>query len=113
MSKFEEEEKIMEGILKKNGAVIAKVLDIEDRGYRDNDMAHGAGILQTGAIQFTPQVIDKYFPDQNSAQVMQFLGAMNPMELVVGSTVYTGYAVKPLFQYGKISTASIYYCDKK
>ena len=104
----------MEGILKKNGAVIAKVLDIEDRGYEwDNSMAHGAGILQTGAIQFTPQVIDKYFPDQNSAQVMQFLGAMNPMELVVGSTVYTGCAVEPLFQYGKIYRASIYYCDKK
>ena len=113
MSKFEEEEETMEGILKKNGDVIAKVLDIEDRGYGDNGMAHGAGILQTGAIQFTPQVIDKYFPDQNSAQVMQFLGAMNPMELVVGSTVYTGCAVEPLFQYGKIYRASIYYCDKK
>lgn len=45
MSKFEEKEKIMEGILKKNGAVIAKVLDMEDKGYRDNGMAHGAGIL--------------------------------------------------------------------
>lgn len=104
----------MEGILKKNGAVIAKVLEIKDRGYEwTNDMAHGKGILQTGEVQFDPQVITKYFPGQNSAKVMQFLGEMNPMELVVGSTVYTGCAVEPLFQYGKICTASIYYCDKK
>lgn len=102
----------MEGILQKNGAVIAKVLDIEDRGYEwDNGMAHGAGILQTGEFQFDPQKITKSFPNQDSA--MQFLREMNPMELVVGSTVYTGCAVEPLFQYGKIYRASIYYCDKK
>ena len=104
----------MDGTLKKDDTVIAKVGDVVDKGYEGvQPGAHGRGILQTGEIQFTPQVIDKYFPDQNSAQVMQFLGAMNPMELVVGSTVYTGCAVEPLFQYGKISTASIYYCDKK
>lgn len=104
----------MDGTLKKDDKVIAKVLNVVDGGYEWGDAErHGKGTLQTGSIQFTPQVIDKYFPTQNSAQVMQFLGAMNPMELVVGSTVYTGCAVEPLFQWGKISTASIYYCDKK
>ena len=116
----------MEGTLKKNGMPIAKVYDIEDKGYENPQgtlpvgeigltpkEVEGKGALTTGKIELTPEVVADHFPEGGKPdEIASFLDGEKPMDLVIGGTTYKDCSVRPHFENGKITSAEIKYSDR-